>query len=201
MIDTEVKHHSEEIQAPGRYFVPSLAIASFTMSPPMFILAIFLDDIGKTFDQPSGGAGQLETISLIVAAITALLMGAWSIRFNHKSLLVVGLALLNLSAVGCFFAFNFFMMILAYALTGLGYTMIQPMTYTLVGKYLPPEKRSSAIGWLSAGMASAYLVGSLVIVFLVMAGWGGWRSPFLIFALPASLIGLIMVFRMIKGGS
>lgn len=73
--------------------------------------------------------------------------------------------------------------------------MIQPMTFTYVGEYLSPENRASVIGWLSAGMASAYLVGSLVVYFMAMTGWGDWRLPFLVFVFPVSLLGLVMVVK------
>lgn len=113
MIDTEVQLLTDEKQTPSRFFIPSLTVASFTMSPPMVLLALLRIDIGNTFNQPLGVVGQLETVSLTIAAITAILMGAWSIRFNHKSLLLMGLTLLTISAVGCFIAFNFSMLILA----------------------------------------------------------------------------------------
>ena len=157
------------------------------------LFALLLLDIAHTFDRPVGVTGLIETVSLTVAAITALLMGAWSIRYNHKSLLLLGLGFLCIAAVGCFLALNFTMMIIFYALTGLGYTMVQPMTYTLIGEHLPLEKRTSAIGRLSASMASVFIIGPPIIV--VLAGLGGWRLPFLVFALPVSLLSLMMTAK------
>jgi len=189
--DTQLRN--EEPRVPGRYFLPSLAMASFAMSPAMILLALLLLDIAQTFNHPVGITGQIETVSLTVAAITALLMGAWSIRYNNKSLLLLGLNFLSIAAVGCFLASNFMMLLLFYALTGLGYTMVQPMTYTLVGAHLSTEKRTNAIGRLNGSMASAYVIGPIIIG--VLAGFGNWRLPFLGFALPVSVLSFVMIVK------
>jgi len=85
------------------------------------------------------------------------------------------------------------MMLISYAITGLGFAMVGPMTTTLIAEHFPLEKRASAIGWLSAGMSLSYVIGAPFIGFI--AGLRGWRSAFLGFVLPISFLSLLMVAK------
>ncbi len=54
-----------------------------------------------------GGMGQMSNVSYVVAVIFGLFIGVLSVRFGYKSLLVVGLLFVTISALGCFFASDF----------------------------------------------------------------------------------------------
>ncbi|NIT61936.1 MAG: MFS transporter, partial [Aliifodinibius sp.] len=95
--------------------------------------------------------GQIGTFYSILGIITAIVLGAVSVRFNHKSLLLTGFLTFLASAIGCGFAPSFLLMIIFYSLSGLSVSIIAPMTTTLVANYFPPDFRPNAIGWLIAG--------------------------------------------------
>jgi len=193
MNNNETQLLTEEPQVPRKFFLPTLVIVRFVTVPPAVLTALLLIDIGKTFNRPVGVMGQLATGASLIGAIVAVLMGAWSVRFNHKSLLMIGLLLCSISTVGCAIAPNFPMMLIFYSLIfGIGGTMVTPMALTLVARFTL-EKRSSAIGWLSAGAALAFPIGAPVISFI--DGIGGWRWAFLGFTFPISLLGLTMTLK------
>jgi len=196
---SDALHLPEEERAPGRFTLPSLAIARFAIGPPQFLIAILLIGIGLTFGQPVGVTDQTRTAASLVAAISAVLMGTWSVRFNHKSLLLLGLVFVSISALGCSLAFNFPMMLIAFALSGLGMVMVVPMTFSLVGLHFPIEHRPRAIGWVLTGMALAGLIGSPVIG--IIAGVGDWRLAFLGFVLPVSLISLMLTAKIMPSSA
>ena len=156
------------------------------------LTSLLLIDIASTFDVPVGAMGQINTPFYVVAVIFALAMGVLSIRFRHKSLLIAGLLSVTISAFGCFVASNFNLMLIAYALSGMGTAMVTPMAITLIGEHLPLEKRTSAIGWIVASGALSYVIGAPVIGFI--ADLGGWRLVLLGFVLPVSLTGLLLAF-------
>ncbi len=175
--------------SPGRLLVPSLVLSrGFVTQPPPIITSLLLIEIGLAFGYPVGVVGQIQTFSFIVSVIFALLMGILSVRFKHRSLLLMGLVFYIVSAVGCFLAPTFTVMLLAFSLSGAGYAIVTPMSSALVGKHLPIEKRSKVISWMTAGTASLYLVGFQVVDYI--AGFGGWRMSFLGFMLPISLLSL-----------
>lgn len=176
----------------GRLFLPSLAFSYFATSPPGILMGLLLIDIGLTFECPVGVMGQINTVSSIVAVVSALLVGVLSVRFRHKSLLIIGLLFLSISALGCPLASNFNLMLISYSLTGLALAMITPMTFALIGEHFPLEKRANAVGWIVAGGSLAYVIGAPVISHI--AGLGGWHLAFFGFVLPVSLVSLFLAF-------
>jgi DHA1 family putative efflux transporter-like MFS transporter len=66
------------------------------------------------------------------------------------------------------------------------------MALTLIGDYLPLDKRTNAIGWIVASGALTYIIGAPVISFI--AGFEGWRFVLLGFVTPISLAGLLLAF-------
>lgn len=178
---------------PGKLILPSLVFASFATSPPAILTGLLLVDIGLTFGCPVGIAGQIPTAHSIVAVISAMLMGALSVKFRHRSLLLIGLLFMSISALGSSIAPNFNMMLIIYSLGGFGTTMILPITRTLAADHFPLDKRTSAIGWLDAGRSLSYVIGAPAIGFI--AGLGGWRLSFLGFVLPICLLGLLLAYK------
>ena len=171
-----------------RFFLPSLAIARFATSPPNITSGLLLVDIASTFGQPVGIMGQMRTTSSTLSMIAALVMAVLSVRFKHKSLLLLGLCFITLSAFGCYIAPSFTAMMVIYSLVGIGTSMVEPMTMASVGEHFPLEERSHAIGWLIAGNGLSYLIGAPLIAYL--ANIGSWRTAFLLWVLPVALLGV-----------
>jgi len=185
----------EETRAPKRHLLPSLVISRFAISPPAILTAYLLIDIGHTFGTPVGVTGQIRTGASLIGAITAVLMGAWSVRFKHKSLLLLGLSFLCISAIGCTLALNFTMMLIAFSLYGVGLAMVMPMIFALVGEHFPLEQRARAIGWLFTGGSLAFIISAPVIG--VIAVFGGWRLAFLGVMFPAPLLSLMLTTKVV----
>lgn len=188
----EQSHHSEELRASARFLLPSLIISYFVALTPGILTRLLLLDIGNTFNKPVGVTGQITTVASLVTTISAVLMGAWSVRFNHKSLLLLGLIFCSISALSCTFALNFTMMLITYAISGLGLGMVEPMAYTLVGAHFPLDKRASGFGWLLTG---AVLASISAPIMGVIARVGDWRLTFLGFILPITLLSFVLVVK------
>lgn len=188
-------HHFEEKYASGRLTLPSLIFSFTTPTHTSVLTSLLLLDIGRTFGHPVGVTGQIRTLASFIGAISALFMGMWSVRFNNKSLLLMGLVFCCISSIGCYYAVNFTMILITYAIWGLGISMVAPMTYTLVGELFPLEKRVSAIGWINAGDGLAFIIGAPIIG--IIAGIGGWRVAFIGFVLPITLLSFVMAVKWI----
>jgi predicted MFS family arabinose efflux permease len=190
-----VEKSSAEISS-RRLFLASLATASFASSPITVLAALLLVDIGKTFNTAVETTGQINTTYSIAAFILALSTGALSVRFRHKSVLLTGLVLMSVSALGCFTASDFVTLLVFYSLSGAGYAMVNPMTFAMVGEHFPLEKRANAIGWIVAGGASAYVIGAPIIA--LMSGPQGWRFPLLVFVIPVLLVTFFLVYHLLQ---
>ncbi len=167
----------------------ALFVARFAASSPRIIVGLFLLEIAASFDAAVGVVGQIITAASLVGVVTALLMGAFSLRFPHKTLLVLGLVVMTGAAVGCFLAPTYLLMLLFFAVTGLGGSVALPMTSTLVATHFTVAQRSSAMGWLVAGGSLAVALGAPIVAWI-----GDWRVAFLGYVFPFSLLGLVLAF-------
>jgi DHA1 family inner membrane transport protein len=183
---------AEKRSSRGRLFLPSLAFSHFAAGPLGVLVSLLLIDIGETFSVSEGVMGQINTLYSIVAVVIALLMGILSLRFKHKSLLLIGLGFISISALGCLVAPDFNMMLVSYSLSGLGWAMISPMGVTLIGEHFSLEKRASAVGWIIAGGALPFVIGAPIIASI--ACLGGWRLAIIGFVIPVLLASILLAF-------
>ncbi len=195
-MEREITHKTES-RDPGKMFLPSLVLSRFALQPPLLIASLLLVDMARTYNQPVAIMGQIRTIAALIAAISAILVSLWGLRFRPKSILLFGLIISSISAIGAFFAINFTILLIAYALSGLGFALTDPNVYTLVGKHFPLKHRPVAIAWILSGAALAGIIGTPFIGIIIRVGIGGWRMAFLGFALPISLLSVIIVIKAI----
>jgi len=176
----------------NRLLLPSLVLSAFATQPSLLITVLLLIDIGKSFNTPVGITGQITTSASIVAVIFAILMSILSVRYRHKTLLLVGLGFFTISALGCYLAVDYNLMLIAYALTGIGGSMINPMQSTITAANYRLEQRSKVIGWTTAGTSIAGLIGFPLVSYL--SSVSDWRLPFIVFMFPVALLSLIISY-------
>jgi len=174
----------------GILFLPSLIISSFNTSTLGLLASLFLIDMAATFNSSPGIVGQINTGTFIIGVLISLLMGDWSLRFKHKSLLVIGLLIYTVSAFGCALMSDFNFILILFSLSGAGLAMTVPMLETLVGEYITLEKRGHSIGLIVAGGSLVYFIGAPIMV--ILASYGDWRYVLPFFVIPISLISLIL---------
>ena len=126
-----------EVGSPGRLVLPALMLSRFLTNVPSLLISLLLVEIAATFGQPVGVAAQVRTSASLVSVVVALLMSVLNIRFNHRSLLLVGLFVYVFSSLGCGVAPSFALLVIAYSLNGLGAAMIAPMSSTWWETCLP----------------------------------------------------------------
>jgi len=175
----------------GILVLPSLVLSRCVTALPPLVLGLLLIDIGETFGVHVGLTGQMRTASSFIGILFALITGALSVRIGSKTLLMMGLLIYSLSALGCYLSPNFNIMLVLFSLIGFGFALVTPMVTTLVGKHIPLEKRAGAIGWTIAGMSLLYVFGTTLTN--MIASRLGWRWAFLGFVLPLSVSSLLMV--------
>jgi len=177
----------------------TLVFCAFSIGPLSVLMSLFLYPIAAEFGVEVGVMGQVNTFSSVAAVVFALVMGFLSVRFRHKSLLMMGLLFFTLSSAGCFLASGFAAMLLAYSISGVGLVMVNPMVNALVGEHFSLEKRAKAIGWTVGAGALAYVVGPLVLNSL--SDFGGWRFSLLGFVIPLLFVSLALAFFGIPSAS
>jgi len=156
---------------------------------PQIIISLLLIEITHSFDIEVGVAGQLSTVASIVSAIMALVMGAVSVRYRHKSLLLAGLVTLGVSSLGCYVTPTFTLLLVVFSFMGISIAMIQPMSTALIGHLFSVKERPKVVSYLIAGMASSYVIGPPLINII-----NDWRLVFILLLIPLTLFSLFLVF-------
>jgi predicted MFS family arabinose efflux permease len=192
MLSMSEEASSPKTQSLRSPFLLALLIAFFASSLIGVVVPLTLIGIATTYEVSIGTASQISAVSSAVSVFFALLMCVLSVRFKHKSLLLLGISCIGLSALGCFLAPTFDTLQLVFSLSGIGGIIIGAITYTLVGDFFALEKRGKVIGLIVATTNIAFIVGSPLTSYIIT--YAGWRSVFLWLVLPISVVGVLLAY-------
>lgn len=177
---------------PNRRFLFALIIAVFATVIIDVLTPLLLTYIAETFSVSVAVASQVNSASIFAGVIIALLMGALSVRFKHKILLMIGVLCIIVCSVGSFLAPNFFSLMIFYPLNGVGSAIVSAMSLAMVGEFYALEKRGKAIGLITATGYFAFIIALPITNFI--ANMAGWRFVLLWFVLPFSVVSLFECF-------
>jgi predicted MFS family arabinose efflux permease len=154
--------------------------------------ALLLIEIAQTYNIPIGVAGQLSSAVSLTSVFTGLIMSLLAIKYNHRTLMLTGLAFYVVSCISSYLAPDFATLLVIFSLIGIATSMVNPMASALVGDLLSQDRRAKIISWFFAGMALCVLFGAPYITY-VAESWG-WRANFLLFSLPFASAAFILAF-------
>ncbi len=176
---SEIKNFKTLLLLPALLLGMSLA---FTVN---VFFSTLLVDMAASFKVSIGTASQLGLISSIIGLIMGFAMFSLSIKFQHKSLFLFGIAIFGIGTLGFFLAQNFATLLLFQSFIGVGSSIIVIMIYTLIGELFSLEKRGWAVGLAVAAMGASYII---VGPFSgLISDIAGWRSVLLWLIFPFSL--------------
>jgi predicted MFS family arabinose efflux permease len=186
---------SAEKESMGKLLVPSLIVVFFAVTLSVPMLSLVTVDMAETFfgnAEPValGLVAQINTVNRAAEVLFALLMGALTIRFKNRPLLLLGVVLLSVSAVGGFFAPNLPILQVFYALEGAGTVIVTISVYAIIGELVPLRQKPKVVSYINAVGFGAILIAAPAISIITNAG--GWRLNFLWLILPTSIAGLIL---------
>jgi len=103
----------------SKLFLPALTISQMAPGTRALLTGLLLIEIGQTYGTPIGLTNKIKTFNSAAAILAALSMGFLSMRIRHKTLLIAGLTLSAICAIGCAFAPSFSLLIIIYSIGGL----------------------------------------------------------------------------------
>jgi MFS family permease len=124
------------------------------------------------------------------AMTVGALLGGWLAGKYDRRPLIIGLGVIYLlAAIAPVILSNLGLIVATRFVVGLAACALFTIGTTMVGDYLPEEKRAGTLGMLSAlNMVTSVLS-------LPVAGWigtGGWRLPFLLYLMAAPVVLLAL---------
>ena len=167
-----------------------LFLSLFAAQAGVIAVAPVLADLAHDLDVSTALAGQLRTITGIVAAATALAAGPVIRRVGLGRQLLAGAGLLALGSLGSAFAPTFALLALAQVPVGIAVGTLTTAGTLAAAEWAPAEHRTRVLSWALIGQPAAWIVG-MPLVGLV--GSASWRYAWVALPLVAALVAAAAV--------
>ena len=141
---------------------------------------------------------QLGVLTGFAFALFYSLLGLPIARYaehaHRPRIIAVSMAVWSLFTVLCGYSQNILQLVLMRIGVGAGEAGCTPAQLALTADYAPPEKRSSAIAFVSLGTPIGFLLGTAIGG--LVADAYGWRAAFLIVGAPGLFLALVVAFTL-----
>ncbi|GAB3050832.1 MDR family MFS transporter [Intrasporangium mesophilum] len=134
----------------------------------------------------------LATAAMLVSAITVPIVGKMSDLYGRRSFYLGGLVVFMAGSVLSGFAQNFWWLIAARAIQGIGMGTLMPLSQTIIGDIIPPRQRGKYQGLMGGVFGLSSILGPLVGGFVT--DHFGWRWLFFI-SLPVGVAAYFGISR------
>ncbi len=175
-----------------------LFLCLFAAQASVLVLSPILVEVGRDLGVSTAAVGQLRTISGLVAAVTALLLGRVAGHVSLRDLLLAGCALLAFGCVLSAAAPTYAVLALAQIPTGVALAILLSAGVAGVAEWAPEGDRARVLSWALVGQASSWIVGMPVIGLVSEATW---RLAFVSVPLLGSLAAAFALSRCSRGGA
>ncbi len=169
-----------------------LATALGPLAMSSFIPAIPV--IQSEFSVSTAVAQLTLTVSLITMALSSLLYGTLADRYGRKPVLLAGIVLTVIGSAICAAAPSVWIVIAGRGIQAAGATAGLVLARVIVRDVYGDERASSLIGYITAAMALAPLIGPVIGGQLIDAF--GWRSVFIAVGLIALWLTGLLALRL-----
>ncbi|MBT3283562.1 MFS transporter [Candidatus Bathyarchaeota archaeon] len=177
-------------QRDTKWITVALALSTASTGPQIVALSLLMPEIIVALKATVPQLGQLNTAFSVVAIIGSIVMGAITVRYPPKRLLVTGITALLIGIIGTSLSTGYTQMVLFFVFYGVGTSLTLPIVSILLTLY-PQEQRTTALGRIYSGRSITSILATPIIGFI--AALYGWRTGYIGFGAPLILIAAIMV--------
>ncbi len=149
----------------------ALFLCLFSAQSGLTALSPLLPQIAAGFGVSTASAGQVRTVTGLVAAAAALLVGLAGRRAGLRRLLYAGLALLGLGSLASAAAPNLYSLALAQAPTGAAVGLLLAAGTAAAGGWADPDRRARMLSVALIGQPGAWILGMPLIGLLAESSW------------------------------
>ena len=164
-----------------------LFLCLFASQSAVIAMAPSLSAAAADLDVSISAAGQLRTITGLVAGITALALGVIARRVPLGRQLLAGTMLLAVGAAASAAAGSYAVLALAQVPVGAGVAVLTTAAVVAAAEWAPPESRTAVLSWTLNGQPAAWIVGMPIL------GSVGWRLAWLVLPLVAALAATLFL--------
>lgn len=162
----------------------------FVIGTDTFLVSPLLPTLSNYYGISPSLSGLIVSAYAIGYVLSALIIGPISDNHNRKHILVGGLILFTIATASCGLANSFPLMLLTRFIAGIAGASAGPQVWAAVPILFPKDKVVKVMGYVTAGLAVAQIVGVPLGSFL--AGWS-WRLPFFFVGTIAMIITILVI--------
>ena len=151
---------------------------------------IALPAIGRDFGIEPARLGWIATGYLLVFGVAVPFYGRLADRFGARRLFVIGLCIYSFSSLACAIAPSYSFLLAGRIAQACGAASIAGLGMAIISGVYPPERRGTALGYVSATVGSGAAVGP--IVGGTITGLLNWHAMFLLSALSGLIVPIAM---------
>ncbi|MHC1682645.1 MAG: MFS transporter [Clostridiaceae bacterium] len=166
-------------------------LVMFIIGTDTFLISPLLPTLTKAYQISPNISGWLISAYALGYATFALIAGPISDRLNRKKVMVIGLIAFTISTFLCGLAPNFWTMILFRLLAGVSASFVTPQVWASVPVLVPPKFIVRTMGYATAGLSIAQLIGIPIGSYLASFSW---HMPFFVIALLSFILAFIIAF-------
>jgi MFS transporter, DHA1 family, inner membrane transport protein len=169
-----------------------LALVQFTNIVDFMIVMPLGPVLKKLWGIDSTQFSRIVSVFSIGAFISAMACLAFVDRFDRKKVLMIVYAGFTIGTFLCGLSQNYHQLLAARFLTGLFGGIGGSVILSMVGDYIPNERRGQAMGILMTGFALASVLG--VPGGLWLAAHYEWHTPFIVLATLCTIVFVLAIF-------
>lgn len=154
------------------------------------LISPLLPAMQKSFGLSAAQTGSIVSSYSVAALLATLPSGFIADRVGSRRVLWWSLLLLGVSGLATIMVRTFSLLLAVRVVQGLAVAALVPLTIGLLIDVARPDRRAHAQSYRVAGMSAAEFVLPL-LAGLLFAATGRWQVPFLLFAIPVGLAGLV----------
>jgi predicted MFS family arabinose efflux permease len=162
-----------------------LPLALLAGQAGLLVLSPILVEVAEDFDVSTAAAGQLRTVTGLVAGVAALAFGRLGRGVPLRDLMLAGAVLLAAGSLLSAAAPSFAVLAVAQVLIGLAVAVLVSAGAAAAGEWTPPEDTARVLARTLMGPALAWVVGMPLVGLVAETSW---RLAFLVLPLVAALV-------------
>jgi len=156
------------------------------------VISVLLPEIKADLDLSDTQLGLLTGIAFaLFYSVFGFPIARLADRHNRVRIISIALAAWSFMTVLCGLAQNYIQLLLARMGVGVGESGAGPSITSLVGDYLPAEKRSIGFALIGSGQTLGAMAG--IMIGGLLSSYFGWRMTFILFGIPGILAAIVLV--------
>ena len=162
--------------------------------------AVLLPEIRDHFGMSDAGALAEVSVSTVAVLLLAVPLSFYCDRANRVRIATVGAAMSACFSIATGLAVNTAMLIAARIGCGTGRAVVEPTHNPLLADWYPPEARVKVFSVHRLANSVGQILGPILAGSLAL--WFGWRTPFIVFAVPTAVF-VVLALRLrepVRGG-